>query len=371
MTNLNIKIEDIIGQTSINIRYNEVLQLIEGKTILVTGGAGSIGSEIVLQIVNYNPKNLIVIDQAETALHNLSVILEKEYNSLNFYPIVGDIRNKKAIKHLYKKFKPDIVYHCAAYKHVPMMESNSSEAVLVNIMGTKNLADLSVKYKTERFVLISTDKAVNPSNVMGATKRVAEMYVKSLYSSLDGNNQTKFITTRFGNVLGSNGSVFSLFKKQIEEGGPVTITHPDVTRYFISIQEASQLIIEASSMGLSCETYLFDMGKPVKIVDLAKKMIGLVGLTVEKDIKIEIIGLRPGEKLHEELLNDKSNSYPTNHERIMVVKENTNYCDSVDKKIVEILKIAKEYKSNKTIKKIKKLVPEYKSLNSSFEKLDI
>ncbi|SFZ90107.1 Polysaccharide biosynthesis protein [Flaviramulus basaltis] len=366
MVKHNIEIEDLIGQSSICTDCSNTSQLIEGKTIFVTGGAGSIGSEIVLQIGKYNPKKVVVIDQSETAIHNLSLIIEKEYNSLNFYPVVGDIRSKKTLKHLFKKFKPDIVYHCAAYKHVPIMENNPSEAVLVNIMGTKILADLSVKYKTERFVLISTDKAVNPSSVMGATKRIAEMYLQFLYNSSNKKDRTKFITTRFGNVLGSNGSVFFLFKKQIEEGGPITITHPDITRYFITIPEASQLVIEASSMGTNNETYIFNMGKAIKIIDFAKKMIHLSGFIPEKDIEIKLIGLRLGEKLFEELLNSKSTTSSTSHKKIMLVKENNDKFDYAEKEIDEIIEAAKEYKSNKIVKKIKKLVPEYKSLNSYY-----
>lgn len=366
-----IEIEDLIQHKPLNISDNKIAELIKGKTIFITGGAGSIGSEIVRQLGKYNPKKLIVIDQSETALHDLSLIMEKEFRSLKFYPIVGDIRNKKKIKYLYKNFKPNIVYHCAAYKHVPMMEKNPSEAVSVNIKGTKILADLAAKYKAEHFILISTDKAVNPSNVMGATKRVAEMYVQWLSNSIYNKSRTKFITTRFGNVLESNGSVVPLFKKQIEQGGPVTITHPDIIRYFMTIPEACQLVMEASSMGSGGEIFIFDMGKAVKIIDLANKMIRLAGFTPGKDIKIKSIGLRPGEKLYEELLNDKSITLPTYHEKIMIVKESNKKPDSVQKGVDEIIEAAKENGSTKIVKKIKKLVPEYKSLNSTFEKLDL
>lgn len=365
----NIQIEDLLERKPIKISNNTILGLIENKTIFVTGGAGSIGSEIVHQLGRYNPKKLIIIDQAETPLHDLTLKFEKEYSEIDFHPIVCDIRNKKKLEHLFVTYKPDIIYHSAAYKHVPMMEKNPSEAVLVNIMGTKNLADLAVKYGTERFIMISTDKAVNPSNVMGASKRVAEMYVQSLYNSLD--NGTKFITTRFGNVLGSNGSVVPLFKKQIEQGGPVTITHPDIIRYFMTIPEACQLVMEASSMGLGGEIFIFDMGEAVRIIDLAKKMIRLAGFIPEKDIKIKAIGLRPGEKLYEELLNNTSITLPTYHDKIMIVKENNNQYEYVNKEIKEIIKAAKEYQSTRIVKKIKELVPEYKSLNSHYEKLDI
>lgn len=366
----NIQIEDLLERKPIKISNTTILGLIENKTIFVTGGAGSIGSEIVHQLGKYNPKRLIVIDQAETALHDLTLKVEKLYPELDFYPIMCDIRNKENLEHLFRLYKPDIIYHCAAYKHVPMMEKNPSEAVLVNIMGTKILADLAVKHKAERFIMISTDKAVNPSNVMGASKRVAEMYVQSLYNSLD-NKETKFITTRFGNVLGSNGSVVPLFKKQIEQGGPITITHPEIIRYFMTIPEACQLVMEASSMGFGGEIFIFDMGKAVKIIDLANKMIRLAGFIPGKDIKIKAIGLRPGEKLYEELLNNTSITLPTYHDKIMIVKENNNQYEYVDKEIDEIIKAAREYQFTKIVKKIKELVPEYKSLNSYYEKLDV
>ncbi|GAA4967490.1 nucleoside-diphosphate sugar epimerase/dehydratase [Algibacter aquimarinus] len=366
----NIQIEDLLERKPIKISNNEILGLIENKTVFVTGGAGSIGSEIVHQLCKYKPKKLVVLDQAETPLHSLTLKIKKEYGELDFIPIICDIRNKESLDYLFKTFKPHIIYHCAAYKHVPMMEKNPSEAVSVNIMGTKVLTDLASKYGAERFVMISTDKAVNPSNVMGASKRVAEMYVQSFHSSSYNKTKTKYITTRFGNVLGSNGSVVPLFKKQIEENGPVTITHPDIIRYFMTIPEACQLVMEASSMGTGGEIFIFDMGKAVKIIDLARKMIRLAGFIPEKDIKIKSIGLRPGEKLYEELLNDKSVTLPTYHEKIMIVKESNDEYDYVKKEVDKIIKAAQEYQSTDIVKKIKKLVPEYKSLNSSFEKLD-
>ncbi|GAA4802513.1 nucleoside-diphosphate sugar epimerase/dehydratase [Litoribaculum gwangyangense] len=366
----NIQIEDLLERKPIEINNNKILGLIEGKIIFVTGGAGSIGSEIVNQLGKYNPKKLVVIDQAETPLHNLTLKFENKFPELDFIPIICDVRNKERLDYLFKTFRPDIIYHCAAYKHVPMMEKNPSESVLVNILGTKILADLSAKYDVERFIMISTDKAVNPSNVMGATKRVAEMYVQSLHNYLRDKSKTKFITTRFGNVLGSNGSVVPLFKKQIQEGGPVTITHPDIIRYFMTIPEACQLVMEASTMGLGGEIFIFDMGKAVKILDLARKMILLAGFTPEKDIKIRAIGLRPGEKLYEELLNDKSITLPTYHEKIMIVKVNNDQYDFIEKQVNQIISASNENQSIKIVKRIKKLVPEYKSLNSSFEKLD-
>lgn len=369
----NIQIEDLLGREPIRINNNQVLGLIEDKTIFVTGGAGSIGAEIVHQLGKYNPKQLIVIDQAETPLHNLTLKTENEFQDLNFIPVVCDIRNNENLEYLFEIYKPDIIYHCAAYKHVPMMEKNPSEAVSVNILGTKILADLATKYNTERFIMISTDKAVNPSNVMGATKRVAEMYVQSLHNFLihKEGNSTKYITTRFGNVLGSNGSVVPLFKSQIEQGGPVTITHSEIIRYFMTIPEACQLVMEASSMGEGGEIFIFDMGKAVKIIDLANKMIRLAGFIPDKDIKIESIGLRPGEKLFEELLNNKSITLPTYHEKIMIVKENNNQYNHVSKEIDEIIIAAKKHQAIEIVKKIKNLVPEYKSLNSLFEKLDV
>lgn len=368
----NIQIEDLLERKPIEISNNKILGLIENKTIFVTGGAGSIGSEIVHQLGKYNPKKLVVIDQAETPLHSLTLKIEKEYSKLDFTPIICDIRNKESLNHIFNAYTPDIIYHCAAYKHVPMMEKNPSEAVSVNIMGTKILVDLAAKYNAERFIMISTDKAVNPSNVMGASKRVAEMYVQSFYNSLNQTtSRTKYITTRFGNVLGSNGSVVPLFKKQIEQGGPVTITHPDIIRYFMTIPEACQLVMEASSMGSGGEIFIFDMGKAVKIIDLAQKMIRLAGFVPEKDIKIKAIGLRPGEKLYEELLNDKSITLATYHEKIMIVKENNDNYDYVKKEVDDIIKAAEDFQSTKIVKKIKNLVPEYKSLNSFYEKLDV
>ncbi|GAB1857444.1 nucleoside-diphosphate sugar epimerase/dehydratase [Flavobacteriaceae bacterium MHTCC 0001] len=365
----NIQIEDLLERKPIQISNNKILGLIKGKTIFVTGGAGSIGSEIVNQLSKYNPKKLVVIDQAETPLHHLTLKVENDHKHIDFVSIVCDIRNKASLDHLFNYYKPDIIYHSAAYKHVPMMEKNPSEAVLVNIMGTKILADLSVKYDVERFIMISTDKAVNPSNVMGATKRVAEMYVQSLHN-YSFNKKTKFITTRFGNVLGSNGSVVPLFKKQIEKGGPITITHRDIIRYFMTIPEACQLVMEASSMGTGGEIFIFDMGKAVRILDLAKKMIRLAGFIPEKDIKIKSIGLRPGEKLFEELLNDKSTTLPTYHEKIMIVKVDSGEYNFIAEHVVKIIESADNYQPLAIVKMIKALVPEYKSLNSQFQKLD-
>ena len=368
----NIQIEDLLERKPIKISNSKILDLVKDKVVFVTGGAGSIGSEIVNQVAQYQPKLLVVIDQAETPLHALTLKINDKYKDLNFDPIVCDIRNHSDLKYLFETFKPDLIYHCAAYKHVPLMEKNPFQAVSVNIMGTKNLADLSVNYNVERFVMISTDKAVNPSNVMGASKRVAELYVQSLFNDLNkqDKSQTKFITTRFGNVLGSNGSVVPLFKKQIANGGPVTITHRDIIRYFMTIPEACQLVIEASSMGNGGEIFIFDMGKPVKIIDLATKMIRLAGYKPDVDIKIETIGLRPGEKLYEELLNDKTTTLPTYHEKIMIVKQDAIDYQTVNQEINKIIELAHNKEAISVIKNIKTLVPEYKSLNSDYEKLD-
>ncbi|WP_242131033.1 polysaccharide biosynthesis protein [Aestuariivivens marinum] len=369
----NIQIEDLLGRDPIKINNINILNLIQGKTVFVTGGAGSIGSEIVNQLGKYKPSRLVVIEQAETPLHTLSLKVEKEYPQLEFVPIICDVRNKERLEFLFQEYYPQIIYHCAAYKHVPLMEGNPSEAVSVNIQGSKTVADLAVKYKAERFVMISTDKAVNPSNVMGASKRAAEMYVQSLHYHIHKTKQgtTKFITTRFGNVLGSNGSVVPLFKKQISSGGPVTITHPDIIRYFMTIPEACQLVMEASSMGKGGEIFIFDMGKAVRIIDLAHKMIRLAGYIPNKTMKVKTIGLRPGEKLYEELLNDKSETLPTYHEKIMIVRENNDKYEEVSEGIKKIIKATHKHDIGTIVKKMKELVVEFKSLNSEYEKLDV
>ncbi|MEM9685594.1 MAG: nucleoside-diphosphate sugar epimerase/dehydratase [Bacteroidota bacterium] len=368
----NIQIEDLLERKPISINNNKILKLVADKTVVVTGGAGSIGSEIVHQLANYKPQILIVIDQAETPLHHLTLKVRRNYPELNFIPIVCDVRNRQKIDFLLYKYKPHIIYHCAAYKHVPMMEINPSEAVTVNVLGSKNLVDLAAKHNIEKFIMISTDKAVNPTNVMGATKRAAEMYVQALHHHLSTNINfnTKYIITRFGNVLGSSGSVVPLFKKQISEGGPVTVTHPDIIRYFMTIPEACQLVMEASSMGKGGEIFLFDMGKAVKIIDLAEKMIRIAGYQPYKDIKIKTIGLRPGEKLYEELLNEQSITLPTYHDKIMIVKEKKDKYRHVNTKVNEIVTMANKFKTKDIVKKLKELVLEYKSLNSSFEELD-
>ena len=370
----SLQIEDLLNREPIKLNDQIKAKKLENKTVLVTGGAGSIGSEIVRQVASYNPNKLIVLDQAESPLHSLSLELISDFPEIDFEFTICDVANRNRLRVLFDTFDIDVIYHAAAYKHVPLMESNPSEAILTNIYGTKNLADIAVKYKVGHFVMVSTDKAVNPTNVMGATKRAAEMYVQSKYfNSLDKKKKkiTKFITTRFGNVLGSNGSVVPLFKKQIQNGGPVTITHPDIIRYFMTIPEACQLVLEAGAMGKGGEIFIFDMGEPVRIMDLAEKMIGLAGYEVGKDIEIKITGLRPGEKLYEELLSDQSKTLPTHHEKIMISEDISNDYDDVNNRISEIIKAAINSNNTLSVTKLKSLIPEFKSNNSEYEILDI
>ncbi len=368
----NIQIEDLLARAPIVLDNISIVKQLRQKCILVTGGAGSIGSEIVRQIASYAPRKLIVLDQAETPLHQIYLELKDKFPELDYEVVVADVRNFNRVEQIFKTYDPEVVYHAAAYKHVPLMENNPCEAISTNILGTSLLADLSVKYKVKTFVMVSTDKAVNPSNVMGATKRVAEMYVQSLhYSANDKNSKaTNFITTRFGNVLGSNGSVVPLFKKQIESGGPVTITHPDIIRYFMTIPEACSLVLEAGAMGEGGEIFIFDMGAPVKIIDLATKMIKLAGFIPNEDIDIEITGLRPGEKLYEELLSDKATTMPTYNKKIMIAKELTKDYDLVSNAVNEIIMLSEEGNNEKMIKKVKNLIPEFKSMNSTYVSLD-
>lgn len=373
----NVKIEDLLEREQIKL-YNEILfKQLNNKTVLVTGAAGSIGSEIVRQLLQYKPKSIVLNDCAETPLHDLKLELE-ELGCNNFILALGDVRNELFVEKVFLDYHPQFVYHAAAYKHVPMMENSPLEAICTNVGGTKLLADLSIKYGVERFVMISTDKAVNPTNVMGASKRIAEMYVQSLYQNQEIKFQTdltisrtKFITTRFGNVLGSNGSVIPRFKKQIQSGGPVTVTHPDITRYFMTIPEACQLVLEAGSMGNGGEIFVFDMGQPVKIADLARKMIKLSGLEPDDDIKIEYSGLRPGEKLYEELLNNAENTLNTYHEKILIAKTRTIEYASLSVQIDALIGPAKRQESvTSIVKAMKELVPEFISNNSEFEQLD-
>jgi len=383
----NINIEDLLNRKTIQIDAEGIQQQLNQKRILITGAAGSIGSEIVRQLLKFETSLIILNDQSETALHDLYLELGDSHQVKNFHAFIGDVRDKKRMEHLFETYKPHYVYHAAAYKHVPLMEDNPSEAIKVNVMGTKIIADLSVKYGVRKFVMISTDKAVNPTNVMGASKRVAEIYVQSLNKTLHSDNFifsnglsyindlsvkpiTKFITTRFGNVLGSNGSVIPRFKHQIEKGGPVTVTHPEITRYFMTIPEACRLVLEAGWMGKGGEIFIFDMGKSVKIVELAKKMIRLAGLEPNHDIKIQYTGLRPGEKLFEELLNDNENAMPTHHEKIMIGRVREYKFNEVADQIYSLIESAKVNDDRQVVIKMKELVQEYKSKNSIFEELD-
>lgn len=365
----SLQIEDLLDREPISLATENKKQQLTGKNILVTGGAGSIGSEIARQVASYRPRKLYILDQAETPLHNIQLEIKDKFPDLDFKCIVCDVGNRKRLNQLFSEAEIDVIYHAAAYKHVPLMEENPHEAVFVNIRGTKNLADLAVEHSVGHFVMVSTDKAVNPTNVMGASKRAAEMYVQSLFASLE-EKKTRFITTRFGNVLGSNGSVVPLFRKQIESGGPVTITHPDIIRYFMTIPEACQLVLEAGAMGKGGEIFIFDMGEPVKILDLAIKMIKLAGFIPNKQIGIKITGLRPGEKLYEELLSDKSKTLPTHHKKIMIGEDQTGDFEQVSSSIEEIIKTARRLEGSLVVAELKKLIPEYKSNNSAFEKLD-
>ena len=367
-----IKIEDLLERKPIEVSNTIIRDQIKDKVVLVSGAAGSIGSEIVWQVAAFNPAKLILLDQAETPLHQITLEISKCPTTSEIISIIADVRNLDCVEKVYKEYQPDIVYHAAAYKHVPLMEMNPQQAVFTNVLGSKHMADLALKYKADRFVMVSTDKAVNPSNVMGASKRIAEKYVQSLAQKLksEGNETTKYITTRFGNVLGSNGSVVPLFTKQIENGGPITITHPDIIRYFMTIPEACQLVLEAGSMGKGGEVYIFDMGKPVKIIDLATKMIKLAGLEPETDIAIKIVGLRPGEKLYEELLNDSATTLPTHHEKIMIAQDIQEDYEYISQQIEQLKEYALAFLILDTVATMKKIVPEFKSLNSSFEKLD-
>lgn len=368
-----IQIEDLLERKPILLDSKLISKQLKDKTILISGAAGSIGSEIVRQVISFNPKTILILDHAETPLHDLSLEIQNHVSSTTIVTIIADVRNKKVLNSIFETHLPQVVFHAAAYKHVPLMEENPSQAILTNIEGTKNLADLSCLYKVKKFVMISTDKAVNPSNVMGASKRIAEKYVQSLQfkNANDGEKKTtKFITTRFGNVLGSNGSVVPLFTKQIASGGPITITHPDIIRYFMTIPEACQLVLEAGAMGNGGEIYIFDMGKPVKIIDLARKMIKLAGFTPEKDIKIAIVGLRPGEKLYEELLNNTSKTLPTYHEKIMIAEEILDDFNPLNFAIAELIESANQFDNDRMVAQMKQIVPEFKSMNSTFELLD-
>lgn len=365
------KIEDVLEREpiSLDIRYLEIQ--LEEKAILITGAAGSIGSEMVRQLTKFKPSRLILVDLAESPLVDLGLEIDEQFGFKNLISIVADVSNAERMARIFEEQKPDVVYHAAAYKHVPMMEYLPYEAIRVNVLGTKTIADLSVKHKVEKFVMISTDKAVNPTNVMGCSKRIAEIYIQSLNNHLkEIGSITRFITTRFGNVLGSNGSVIPRFQKQIEVGGPITVTDPGITRFFMTIPEACQLVLEAGAMGKGGEIFIFDMGKPVKIIDLAEKMIKLSGLVPYRDIDIVFSGLRPGEKLEEELLAKKENILPTHHHKIMKARVREYNFFEVKTEIEDLIKIMTQQEDLKLVSKMKSLVPEYLSNNSLFEQLD-
>lgn len=361
-----VNIEDLLGRKEIKLNTDNIYQYLNGKVILVTGGAGSIGSEIARQILNYGPSKLILLDQAETPIYELSNELKDNYKHADFESVIADVSNESRMRKVFEHFQPQVVFHAAAYKHVPLMEENPAEAIKVNVKGSKILADLSDEFGVESFVMISTDKAVNPTNVMGASKRIAEIYIQALSKR----SKTKFTTTRFGNVLGSNGSVIPIFKRQIEQGGPVTVTDERITRYFMTIPEACQLVLEAGTMGEGGEIYVFDMGESIKIIDLAKQMIKLSGFEVDKDISIKITGLRPGEKLYEELLTNDENTKPTHHEKILIGKVKEYELESVSPIIDILIQSYNEQNNELLVKQMKALVPEFISNNSIFSKFD-
>ena len=366
-----VQIEDLLGRDPIVLNNPLVSQHINGSCVLITGACGSIGSEIVRQVANYGASKIVLFDQAETPMHDIALEMKKNCPKANIELFMGDVRNRERLDEAFGKFRPRYVFHAAAYKHVPMMEINPTEAILANVKGTRNVADMALKYDVYKFVMISTDKAVNPPNVMGCTKRLAEIYCQSLFFDAQRQGKkTQFITTRFGNVLGSNGSVIPLFRKQIAAGGPVTVTHKDIIRYFMTIPEACSLVLEAGCMGSGGEIYIFDMGEPVKIYDLARRMISLAGLKPDIDIKIEEIGLRPGEKLYEELLNDKERTTATVNRKIMIAKVRTYDYNDVCKNIDNIIQLAAAGNVHDMIYAMKEFVPEYKSQHSRFESID-
>lgn len=368
-----IKIEDLLGREEIDIPMDVIAGNFAGKTVLVTGAAGSIGSELCRQLAKMDIKKLVMLDNAETPLHNVRLEFEDRYPELDFEPVIGDVRQEERLEYVFSHYKPEVVFHAAAYKHVPLMEENPCEAVLVNVGGSRNVADMCVKHDVERMVMVSTDKAVNPTNIMGATKRLAEIYVQSLGMAIERGavkGKTRFVTTRFGNVLGSNGSVIPRFKEQIEHGGPVTVTHPEIRRFFMTIPEACRLVLEAATMAKSTEIYVFDMGQPIRIAELAERMISLAGYTPGVEIKIEYTGLRPGEKLYEEVLATKENTLPTPHERIFVAKVRDYDYATACELAVQLTVMARAVEVLPMVKLMKEVVPEFKSKHSVFEALD-
>lgn len=368
-----VKIEDLLGRPEININMSEVANEFSDKVVMVTGAAGSIGSELCRQLAHLGIRKLIMFDSAETPLHNIRLECERRFPHLDFVPVIGDVRVIERLRMVFDTYHPQIIFHAAAYKHVPLMEENPCEAVLVNVTGTRQVADMAVKYGAEKMIMVSTDKAVNPTNVMGCSKRLAEIYVQSLsYAIKEGKVKgcTKFVTTRFGNVLGSNGSVIPRFKEQIENGGPVTVTHPDIIRYFMTIPEACRLVMEAATMGEGYEIFVFEMGKPVKIVDLAARMIELAGYKPNEDIEIQFTGLRPGEKLYEEVLSDEENTIPTHHKKIKIAKVRRYEYEDIVETYDEFERLSRSVQIWETVKLMKWIVPEFKSKNSKFEELD-
>ncbi len=369
----DIRIEDLLGREPIRTENPAIRSVIRNQTVMITGAAGSIGSEIVRQVASLGAADIVLLDQAETPMHDMQLEMEEKFPNIKIHLFIGDVTNRDRMEHAFQKYHPRYVFHAAAYKHVPMMERNPPEAVLTNVFGTKNMADLSVKYGVEKFVMVSTDKAVNPTNVMGASKRIAEIYVQSLFYHMRSQSDrigTRFITTRFGNVLGSNGSVIPLFRRQIEQGGPVTITHRDIIRYFMTIPEACSLVLEAGVMGNGGEIFVFDMGQPVKIWDLAVRMISLSGLRVNEDIEIIETGLRPGEKLYEELLNEKEHTIATHHKKIMIARVRTYDFNDVAEHLERLHKAVMAGASHDIVAEMKHIVPEFKSNNSVWQKVD-
>lgn len=368
-----VRVEDLLGREEIRINMTEIANSLKGKVVLVTGAAGSIGSELCRQLCRFGLKQLVLFDSAETPMHNIRLELEEKFPDVEFVPVMGDVRMIHRVESVYQRFHPQIVFHAAAYKHVPLMEENPCEAVHTNVYGTRNVADMAVKYGVEKFVMVSTDKAVNPTNVMGASKRLAEMYVQSLSVAISKGRypgKTRFITTRFGNVLGSNGSVIPRFREQLAKGGPLTVTHPDIIRYFMTIPEACRLVLEAAFMGKGNEIFVFDMGTPVKIADLARRMIELAGLVPGKDIEIKYTGLRPGEKLYEELLATKENTLPTKNEKIFRAQVREYDYEDICTVITPLIDLAIKVDKMGTVRMMKGIVPEFKSKNSVYEALD-
>lgn len=368
-----VRIEDLLGREEIRINMEEIAGSLKGKVVLVTGAAGSIGSELCRQLCHFGLKQLVLFDSAETPMHNIRLELEEKFPDVEFTPVMGDIRMIHRVESIYQRFRPHIVFHAAAYKHVPLMEENPCEAVHTNVYGTRNVADMAVKYDVDKFIMVSTDKAVNPTNVMGASKRLAEMYVQSLSIAISKGRQsgkTRFITTRFGNVLGSNGSVIPRFREQLAKGGPLTVTHPDIIRYFMTIPEACRLVLEAAFMGKGNEIFVFDMGTPVKIADLARRMIELAGLIPGEDIEIKYTGLRPGEKLYEELLATKENTLPTENEKIYRAQVREYDYEDICTLMSPLIDLAIKVDKMGTVRMMKGIVPEFKSKNSVYEALD-